>query len=56
MGKKCLKRRTKRKIGIIVVSVGVGLMLTIIIPIWGWIIAGGTVLIYFGWCLIENHR
>lgn len=56
MGKKCLKRRTKKKIGIIVVSVGAGLLLTIIIPIWGWIIAGGAGLIYLGWCLIENHR
>ncbi|WP_446899468.1 hypothetical protein ACSVC9_06145 [Clostridium sp. LBM24168] len=56
MGKKFLRRRTKKKIGLVVLSVGAGLLLTVIIPIWGWIIAGGAVLIYCGWCLIGNYR
>lgn len=53
MSSKC--RKKKIQTGIIVGSVGLGLMLAVIIPFWGWIFVAGAGLIYFGWCLIKNH-
>jgi small neutral amino acid transporter SnatA (MarC family) len=44
----------KPKIGWIISSIGVGVLITFIVPFWGWIIAGGCGLIYIGWCLIRN--
>jgi uncharacterized membrane protein len=54
--KRGFRRRTKRKIGLVALSIGVGFLLTVIIPIWGWIIAAGAGLIYCGWYLIERHK
>jgi hypothetical protein len=54
--KSCIRRRTKKKIGLIALSIGVGFLMTVIIPIWGWIIAGGLGLIYCGWYLISYHK
>ena len=31
-------------------------IITVIIPIWGWIIAVGGGLIYCGWCLIGHNK
>ncbi|MBV4418738.1 hypothetical protein KM800_05250 [Clostridium tyrobutyricum] len=56
MGRKHIRRRTKKKIGLITLSIGAGLLLTVIIPIWGWIIAGGAAFIYCGWTLIGKHN
>ncbi|MEY7999571.1 hypothetical protein AB8U03_05030 [Clostridium sp. Mt-5] len=56
MRKKSFRRRTKRKIGLVALSIGVGFLMTVIIPIWGWIIAAGAGLIYCGWYLIECHK
>lgn len=50
---KCPKFK-KSNIGLVVASIGVGVVMTVIIPIWGWIIAGGAALIYLGWYLIEK--
>lgn len=55
MSKKCHQKRKKKKLGIIIGSVGVGIVITIVIPVWGWIIAAGGALIYCGWYLIENN-
>lgn len=51
------KHRFKSNLGWIVGSIGVGVVITFIIPFWGWIIACGCGLIYTGWYLIEhaNH-
>lgn len=45
----------KKKTGIIVASIGFGIIITFIIPIWGWVIAVGGGLIYIGWYLIEHN-
>lgn len=45
----------KNRLGVIIVSVGVGLVMAVIIPIWGWIVAVGAGLICIGW-FIMNHR
>jgi hypothetical protein len=49
-------RKKYRKLGLITASVGVGIVITVIIPIWGWIIAVGGGLIYCGWCLIGHNK
>lgn len=49
---KCIKKGW----GLIIASIGVGIIITFIIPIWGWIIAVGAGLIYCGWYLIEHSK
>ena len=44
----------KWNIGWVIGAVGVGIVLTFIVPIWGWIIAVGAGLIFIGWYIIEN--
>ncbi|URZ06557.1 hypothetical protein [Clostridium felsineum] len=44
----------KYGLGIIVASVGAGIIIAVILPIWGWIIAAGGGLIFVGWFLINN--
>ncbi|WML35134.1 hypothetical protein [Clostridium sp. OS1-26] len=55
MSKKCYKKKRK-KIGLAIASIGVGIVITFIIPVWGWIIAVGGALIYCGWYLMENNK
>lgn len=50
------KHGLKNNIGWIVGSIGLGIILTFIVPIWGWIIAVGAALIYAGWYLIEHSH
>nr|WP_243108696.1 hypothetical protein [Clostridium rectalis] len=54
MSRKC--KKIKNKLGIIIGSIGIGIVITFIIPIWGWIIAVGGGLIYLGWCLMQNCK
>mgnify|MGYP007135613572 CR=1 FL=1 len=42
--------------GIILFSLGIGLILGIVIPIWGYILVVGIGLIYVGWCLINSFH
>ena len=51
-----IKRFIKKKMGIIIASIGIGIVITFIIPVWGWIMAVGAGLIYCGWCLIINSH
>lgn len=51
---KCSK--LKRTIGYVIGAIGIGIILTFIIPIWGWVIAVGAGLIYLGWCLIQQYK
>ncbi|MGE5629363.1 MAG: hypothetical protein ACM3X7_14840 [Solirubrobacterales bacterium] len=48
--------KCKNKIGIAVAAIGLGLILAIIIPFWGWILAAGGALVYTGWCLISSNK
>lgn len=54
MSKSCKKKFHKNAVGLIVTSVGVGIIITVILPVCGWIIAVGGGLIYLGWYLIEH--
>ena len=49
-----LNRRFKKKLGLLVAAVGIGLLLAVFMPFWGWIILAGAVLIYIGWNLAEQ--
>lgn len=50
------KHKLRENVGWIIVAIGIGMVITFIIPIWGWIIAVGGGLIYIGWYLIENSH
>jgi hypothetical protein len=50
-GKNKLK---KYNLGWIIGSIGVGIIITFIIPVWGWMIAVGGGLIYVGWYIIDS--
>lgn len=45
----------RNRLGLIAVSVGIGLVMAVIIPVWGWIIAVGGGLICIGWFIIDRH-
>ncbi|WP_143331265.1 hypothetical protein [Clostridium peptidivorans] len=47
--------KVKKKAGLIIGSVGIGIVLTFLVPIWAWILIAGAGFIYVGWYLIENH-
>ncbi|MDT8716468.1 hypothetical protein IAI10_07335 [Clostridium sp. 19966] len=51
-----LNCRLRRKVGLITTCVGVGVLMAVIIPIWGWIAAGGIALIYCGWQLMSRRH
>lgn len=51
---KCSK--LKKIAGYVVGAIGIGIILTFIIPIWGWVIAVGAGLIYLGWYLIQQCK
>ncbi|OFI07678.1 hypothetical protein CLOACE_00260 [Clostridium acetireducens DSM 10703] len=48
------KKSKKEKLGIAVICIGVGIVVSIIIPCWGWMLALGGGLIYCGWYLMEH--
>lgn len=48
--------KSKRKFGLIIAAIGIGIVLTIVIPFWGWLIAVGGALIYYGWYLISTNK
>lgn len=48
--------RFKKKIGTALGAVGIGLILSIIVPFWGWIIAVGGALVGLGWYLISSNK
>lgn len=53
---KKIKKGSKLFWGMTIASVGIGIVLTFIIPIWGWIMAVGAGLIFCGWHLIEHSK
>ncbi|AAK79698.1 hypothetical protein HGI32_09575 [Clostridium acetobutylicum] len=52
--KKWNREINKYGMGLIIASVGAGIVIAVILPIWGWIIAVGGGLIFLGWFLINN--
>lgn len=56
MSKKGCIKKIKENLGFIVLSIGVGIVITFVIPVWGWIIVVGGGLIYIGWYLIKNYK
>ncbi|SMC21600.1 hypothetical protein SAMN02745134_01370 [Clostridium acidisoli DSM 12555] len=53
---KKIKKGSKFFWGITVASIGIGIVLVFIVPIWGWIMAVGAGLIFWGWHLIEHSK
>ncbi|WP_291559299.1 MULTISPECIES: hypothetical protein [unclassified Clostridium] len=49
-------RKTRKRIGAIVVAVGLGILLAMLIPFWGWIVAMGCVIIGLGWKIMEDRN
>lgn len=52
MSKKC---KSKINLGFVVAALGIGIIATVIIPYWGWLLIVGVGLVGAGWWLIENH-
>jgi len=50
------KKIKKINIGLAITCIGIGVIITVIIPIWGWIIAVGGMLIFLGWYIMENNH
>ena len=49
-----IKGCTKRKWGLFIIAIGVGIVLAVIIPFWGWILAMGCVIIGAGYTLMKR--
>ena len=49
-----MRRRAIRRLGLIVSSVGAGIVLAMLIPFWGWMIAIGCVIICAGWFIMNK--
>lgn len=48
--------RRNRKFGIMLGSIGIGIVAAVILPIWGWLLAVGAGLIYLGWWILGRCR
>lgn len=48
------RRGPMRGLGLMVCSVGVGILLAVLIPIWGWLILGGCSIIGVGWYIMNR--
>jgi hypothetical protein len=46
-------KNKKKDLGAVIIAIGVGVILTVIIPLWGWVIAAGGALIYCGWRIMR---
>ncbi|AKA69955.1 MULTISPECIES: hypothetical protein [Clostridium] len=55
MSKKVCTKSFKKKVGIALVSIGLGIIITVIIPFWGFIMVVGALLICLGFKLIDFH-
>lgn len=53
----CKILRTIRKnLGLIISSIGLGIVLTFLLPVWIWILAVGGGLIYLGWFIMNCFK
>lgn len=48
-------RWINKRFGLIVTCIGIGMFITIVIPMWGWFGVVGIALIYWGW-QVMNHN
>ena len=50
--------KNSKKLGRVILCIGAGLILAVLVPFWGWILAVGAALIVCGWNMIQNsgHR
>ncbi|MEG2016904.1 MAG: hypothetical protein RR128_00430 [Clostridium sp.] len=48
------RRGPFRCLGLIVCSIGLGIILAVLIPIWGWLIGVGCAIIGLGWFLMNR--
>ncbi|WP_246582943.1 hypothetical protein [Clostridium simiarum] len=53
MSKLCHK---KKILGIVVGCVGLGMVLSVLMPLWGWLLAIGGGLVYCGWYLFDSKK
>jgi len=53
-GKLSMRSRTTKRLGLIVSSVGAGIVLAMLIPFWGWMIAIGCAIICAGWFIMNK--
>ncbi|MEG0133293.1 MAG: hypothetical protein RR891_06455 [Clostridium sp.] len=49
-----MRVRTTRKVGLVVSSIGVGIVLSMLIPFWGWMIVVGCSIIALGWYIMDR--
>ena len=43
-------------IGMVIGAVGMGILLAVLVPIWGWLLVAGAALVYIGWYVAECFR
>lgn len=48
------RRRPMRSVGMIVCAVGAGIVLAVLVPIWGWLFIGGCAIIGIGWFIMNK--
>lgn len=53
LSKKCWYKNVG---GVIIMAIGIGLLMAVLMPIWGWILFGGAALVYIGWYLSKLWR
>ncbi|NMM65643.1 hypothetical protein HBE96_23990 [Clostridium sp. P21] len=53
--KMCCNKSFRKKVGIALVSIGLGIIISVIIPFWGFIMVVGAALICLGFNLIDFH-
>jgi len=49
-----MRGKSKKKLGIYLILIGAGIIMCIVLPIWGWLLVIGGALVYAGWYLIEK--
>jgi len=54
MGEVSMRSRTTKRLGLIVSSVGAGIVLAMLIPFWGWMVAIGCAIICAGWFIMNK--
>lgn len=48
------RRRTIRQLGVITIALGAGIIISVLIPYWGWMIAIGGGVIALGWFIMNK--
>jgi hypothetical protein len=46
--------RGRRLLGLVLLCLGIGILLVLILPFWGWLALGGAGLIIMGWFLFRR--